>query len=151
MSTPKSLSQRRDPFGNYRFRVEINGLTQASFSEVSIPQSANEVIEHREGADPTNVRKQAGLLTHGNLILKWGLTASMELYNWRKLVEQGNVSSARRNIAVTLIDEEGNDAARWEFTDAWPSKYKAPDLNAKGNDIAIETLEIVFESMKRVK
>lgn len=44
----------------------------------------------------------------------------MELYNWRKMIEQGKVSSVRKNIAVILIDEEGNDAAKWEFTNAWP-------------------------------
>ncbi len=147
----KSSAQRRDPFSNYRFRVEIDGITQASFCEITIPESASQVIEIREGTDPIYVRKQAGLVAYGSLVLKSGLTASMELYNWRKMVEQGKVNQMRKNISVVLLDEEGNDAARWNFTNAWPSKYKAPDLNAKGNDIAIETLEIVFESMQRVK
>jgi phage tail-like protein len=152
MSAQKREStQRKDPYGNYRFKVEINGITQAGFSEVIIPDSSNQVIEVREGTSPTFVRKQPGLAAYGNLILKWGLTASMELYNWRKAVEQGLVSTSRKNISVIVVDEEGNDAARWDFTNAWPSKYKAPDLNAKGNDIAIETLEIVFETMQRVK
>jgi phage tail-like protein len=141
---------RKDPFANHRFRIEISGIAQANFSEVIIPDSTSEVIEHREGTS-VNVQKQSGLTAYGNLVLKWGLTASMDLYNWRKMIEQGKVNSMRRNIAVILIDEESNDAARWEFTNAWPCKYKAPDLNAKGNDIAIETLEIVFESMQRVK
>ncbi len=147
----KSSAQRKDPFGNYRFRVEIDGVAQANFCEVIIPESASEVIEVRDGADAIYVRKQSGRLTFGNLVLKWGLTASMELYNWRKMVEQGKVSQVRKNIAVVLLDEESNEAARWQFTQAWPSKYKAPDLNAKGNEIAIETLEIVFESMQRIK
>jgi phage tail-like protein len=151
MSVQKS-TQRKDPFGNYRFRIEISGVAQANFSEVIFPESISEVIEHRDGTDPVNSpRKQAGLLTNGNLILKWGLTASMELYNWRKLVEQGKLSSARRPLSVVLMDEEFTEAARWDFANAWPSKYKGPDLNAQGNDIAIETLEIVFESMQRVK
>ena len=151
MSAQKNASQRKDPYGNYRFRVEISGIAQAAFTEVIMPDSVSEVIEHREGTDPVNVRKQAGLVSNSNLILKWGLTASMDLYNWRKAIEQGKVGSSRRNVAVTLIDEEGNDAARWEFANAWPSAYKAPDLNAKGNEVAIETLEIVFESMQRAK
>ncbi len=145
-------NQRKDPFGNYRFRVEINGMAQANFCEVILPESANDVIEVRDGTDASStVRKQSGLLRHSNLILKGGLTSSMDLYSWRKMVEQGKVSLARRNVAVVLMDEEFNDAAKWEFTNAWPSKYKAPDLNGKGNEIAIETLEVVFESMQRVK
>jgi phage tail-like protein len=145
-------SQRRDPYGNNRFIVEIDGIAQASFSEVILPESASEVIEHREGNSPTNtILKQAGLVAFTNLILKWGLTASMDLYNWRKLVEQGKVTSARRNMSVALLDEEANEVARWNFSNAWPSKYKAPDLNGMGSSIAIEMLEIVFESMQRVK
>ena len=149
MST-KSSVQRNYPYANNRFKVEINGITQANYLEVIIPEVANEVIEYREGAQSTtSVMKQAGLITCGNLILKWGLNGSMELYNWRKLVEQGKLSQAKRNIAVTVMDEEGNDVVKWVFNNAWPSKYKAPDLKATGNEIAVETLEIVFESMQR--
>jgi phage tail-like protein len=152
MSTKKELFKKTDPFLNRRFRVEIDGVAQANFCEVAIPDSTSEIIEYREGTDAvSNTRKLAGSVTYGNLILKWELTASMELYNWRKTVEQGKISSVRKNLSVILIDEEGNDAARWDFTNAWPSKYKAPDLNAKGNDVAMETLEIAYESMQRVK
>ncbi len=148
----KSSAQRKDPFGNYRFRVEISGMAQANFCEVILPESSNDVIEVRDGTDASyTVRKQSGLLRHSNLILKGGLTSSFDLYSWRKMVEQGKVSQARRNVAVVLLDEEFNDVAKWEFTNAWPAKYKAPDLNGKGSEIAIETLEIVFESMQRVK
>jgi phage tail-like protein len=54
-------------------------------------------------------------------------------------------------MAVILMDEEGKATARWEFGGAWPSKYDAPDLTAKGNDVAVETLEVAFETMERVK
>ena len=145
-------TQRKDPFGNFRFRIEIDGIQQAGFSEATIPDSTSDPIEYREGTDAVLFnRKLAGLAKHSNLVLKWGITTSMDLYNWRKMVEQGKVAAARKNIAVTLIDEEGNDAARWEFGNAWPNKYKAPDMNAKGNEVAIESIEIVFESMQRVK
>ncbi len=143
--------QRTDPFRNLRFRVEIDGIIQAGFSEATVPDSTSDVIDYREGTDPTHMRKLAGLTKHGNLTLKWGTTNSMDLFNWRKLVIDGKIKTARRSLAVILVDEEGNDAARWQFEGAWPSKYDAPDFTAKGNDIAIETLEIVFESMTRVK
>lgn len=148
----KNTNQRRDPYGNHRFLVEIDGIAPVGFSEVILPESASAVIEHREGNAPTNtILKQTGLVSFTNLILKWGLTASTDLYNWRKLVEQGKVSLARRNMSVVVLDEENMEAARWNFTNAWPSKYKAPDLNAMSSDIAIEMLEIVFETMARIK
>jgi len=143
--------ERKDPYRNFRFLVEIDGIIQAGFSEATIPDSTQDVIEYREGNEPPTVRKLPGLVKYGNVTLKWGITDSLELYNWRKLVEQGKMKDARRNMAIILMDEVGNPAARWEFSEAWPSKYDAPDLNAKGTDIAIETLEIVHEGMRRVK
>lgn len=145
-----AVGQRNDPYRNCRFLLEIDGITQAGFSEATIPDTAQDPIEYREGNESPTVRKIPGLIKYGNLSLKWGITDSMDLYNWRKLVEQGKASEYRRNIAVILMDEEGNSKSRWEFTDAWPTKYDSPDLNAKGNDIAIETLEIAHEGMVRV-
>jgi len=145
------MAERKDPYRNSRFLLEIDGITQAGFSDVTIPDISTDPIEYREGNEDTTVRKLPGLTKYGNLTLKWGITDSLELFEWRKLVTQGKMGDARKNIAVILMDEEGNAAARWEFKEAWPTKYDAPDLSAKGNDIAIETLEIVHEGMDRVQ
>jgi phage tail-like protein len=141
---------RTDPYKNFRYFVEIDNIIQAGFSEATIPDSTQEPIEYREGNDPTTPRKLPGLRKYGNVTLKWGITDSLELYKWRKLVEDGKIDKARCNVAIVLMDEEGNPKARWTFENAWPSKYDAPDLNAKGTDVAIETLEIVHEKMDRV-
>ena len=140
---------RTDPYKNFRYFVEIDGIAQAGFSEATIPDSTQDPIEYREGNETTTPRKLPGLRKYGNVTLKWGITDSLDLYEWRKLVEDGKMKDARRNMAIVLMDEEGNPKARWQFTDAWPSKYDAPDMNAKGTDVAIETLEIVHEGMSR--
>ena len=145
------MAERIDPYKNFRFLVEIDGITQAGFSEVLIPDSTQDVIEYREGNEYLTVRKLSGVTKYGNVILKWGITDSLELYNWRKLVEDGKSKEYRRNMAVILIDEEGNPKSRWEFSEAWPIKYKAPNLNALGKEIAIESMEIAHEGMRRVK
>lgn len=146
------MPERKDPYRNFRFSLEIDGITQAGFSEVAIPDTSSDVVEYREGSEATTVRKLSGLTKYGNITLKWGVTDSVELYEkWRKLVEDGKMKDAMKNVAIIMMDEEGNAAARWEFVNAWPSKYDAPDLNAKGTDVAIETLEIVHEGMKRTK
>ncbi len=144
------VGERIDPYKSYRFLVEIDGIIQAGFREVTIPDSSQDPVEYREGNEPPTARKLSGLVKYGNVSLKWGITDSLELYNWRKMVEQGKTKDARRNMAIILMDEEGTPSARWEFSDAWPSKYDAPDLNATGNDVAIENLEIVHEGMQRV-
>lgn len=143
-----ATGQRRDPLRNFRFRVEIDGIQQAGFSEISGFDSTVDVIEYREGNDPTHVRKLPGLTKYGNITLKWGITDSMEIYDWHKATVDGNI--IRKNISIIVVDEAGNDKARWNFVSAWPTKYDAPDFDAKGNDIAIESLEIVHEGMSRV-
>lgn len=139
---------RKDPFRNFRFRVEIDGITQAGFSEVTGFDATIEPVEYREGTDPKHVRKLNGMVKYGNITLKWGITDSMEIYDWFYSCAEGYAE--RKNIAITAIDEAGNDKARWEIVNAWPTKYDPPDFNAKGNEIAIESLEIVHEGMKRV-
>ncbi len=141
---------RNDPYRNFRYRLEIDGITQAGFSEATVPDITSEPVEYREGNEPNPAtpRKLPGVVKYGNLSLKWGITDSVELYNWHKSIIQGKVE--RKNISVIVIDEDGSDKSRWNFTQAWPTKYDAPDLTAKGNDVGIETLEIVHEGMERV-
>jgi len=141
---------RKDPYKSFRFLVEIDGIVQAGFSEVTVPESSQEPIEYREGNNSPTMRKIPGMIKYGNVILKWGTTDSMELYAWRKEVEDGQSSSARRNMAVIVLNELGDSTARWEFSEAWPTKYDAADLKASGNEIAIETLEIAHEGMVRI-
>lgn len=142
---------RVDPYKGFRYVVEIDGIVQAGFSEVTIPDSSQEPVEYREGTDLPTARKLPGLVKYGNVVLKWGTTDSIELFEWRKAVEDGFINDSRKNMAIMVLNDEGIMAARWEFKDAWPTKYDAPDLKASGNEVAIETLEIAHEGMKRVK
>jgi len=144
------MAERKDPYRNTRFLLEIGGLIRAGFSEVTIPDASADVIEYREGNEEPRLRKLSGLNKYSNLVLKGGVTDSMELFDWMKLITQGKIKDARKAIAIIVMDEEGSPGARWEFENAWPSKYDPPDLNAKGNDVTIETIEITHEGMKRV-
>ncbi len=143
--------ERKDPFLNNRFLVEIDGITQGGFREVTIPDSSQDPVEYREGNETITVRKLPGLIKYGNVSLKWGITDSLDLYNWRKKVEDGKIDEARINMSIVGHDNEGKAVTRWEFTSAWPTKYDAPDFNATASEIAIETLEIAHEGMKRTE
>lgn len=144
------MPDRHGPYRNSRFLLEIDGIVRAGFSQATIPETTNEPIEYREGNELPTMRKLGGLTSYGNLTLQWGTTPdSTELFEWRRLVEQGNVDEARRNVAVLLLDEEGEPGARWEFRNAWPQQYDAPDLDASGNEVAIESMEIAHEGMER--
>ena len=136
--------QRVDPLENFRFRVEIEGIVQAGFTECSGLGSHIEVVEIRDGTDATSAtRKVPGRVTYPDIVLKWGVTTSRELYNWHQAVINGQLQ--RKNGSVILLNSERQEVVRWNFTNAWPSKFDGPTLNAKGNDVAIESLTITCE------
>src|SRR6266545_6544010 len=136
---------RHDPLRNFRFRLEIDGLQTAGFSEVAIAATTTDVIDYREGTDPPHVRKLSGLTKYGNVTLKRGVTTSLELFNWHQQIVSGQLVNNRKRVVIVVQDEAGADMARYVITDAWPIKYDPGDLNAKGNDVFIETLELVNE------
>ncbi len=142
---------RVDPYRQFRFRIEIDGINQAGFSECTFADTTTDPVEYREGTDPTVFRKLSGLTKYGNITLKWGISDSMDLYKWRQQVIDTGADGARKNMAIILVDEAGADKSRWDITNAWPSKYDPSDFSAKGNEVAIETLEVVHEGFKRVK
>jgi phage tail-like protein len=144
------MPDRHGPFRNVRFLLEIDGVAKAGFSKASIPENSTEATEYREGTDRPTVRKLWSLNDYSALSLESGVTMdSIMLFEWRKLVQQGKMGDARRAIAVVVLDEEGQSGPRWEFRNAWPSSYDAPDLDATGGEVAIEKLEIQHEGMER--
>ena len=124
---------RQDPYRNFRFRLEIEGSVSAGFSQVSIGETATDILDYREGNEPGHVRKLPGLHKFGNVTLKHGMTASLEIFNWHKQILDGDTANARRNVAIIIADESGADQARFVVSNAWPAKYWVSDLNAKGN------------------
>jgi phage tail-like protein len=87
---------------------------------------------------------------YGNISLKWGITDSMDLYQWHNRVVESGAEKERKEISIVLIDEAGNDKSRWDIVEAWPTKYDPTDFSAKGSEVAIENLEIVHEGFKKV-
>lgn len=141
------------PFKKFNYKVEIEGITEASFSEVSGFDASIDVIEYREGDEGVNYsRKLNGLTKFGNVTLKWGMTNSMSFYEWLMDVSSGKLMDDSRNkdITITLFDDDGTTSlAAWNLYAAWPSKYVAPDFNASSSEVAIESVELVYESMDR--
>ncbi|MEZ5875576.1 MAG: phage tail protein [Hyphomicrobiales bacterium] len=144
---------RQDPLRQFRYRLEIDGIDQAGFAEVAIGDSSTEPIEYREGDEITTVRKLNGLNKYANITLKWGITDSMDLANWHQLVvdDATPLDDARRTVVIRIQNEAGDDKAAFEVTRAWPCKYDPTDLNGKGNEVAIDTLELCNEGIKRIQ
>src|SRR5690625_3696332 len=108
--------ERNDPYRNFRFRVELEGIQQAGFSEVSGFDASLDVVEYREGTDVITPRKMPGLAKYGNITLKWGVTDSMDMYQWMQDCIEGNVE--RKTVTIIAVDEEGTDVATWQVIEA---------------------------------
>jgi len=144
-----ATGQRVDPYRNFNFKVEIDNVTQAGFADCSGFGATNDPIEYREGGDTTTDRKLPGKTKYTNIVLKWGLTDNHDLYDWFNNIVQGVVD--RRNGSIVVYDLDGvTEKVRWNFFQAWPTKYDAPDFSAKANDVAIDTLELAVEQLVRV-
>ena len=137
-----------DPYRNYNFLVEIDGLTHASFQECTGLDATTEPIEYREGGDNTTVRKLPGRTSYSDINLKRGLSDSKELWDWFKQVRDGNVSLKNGSIVVYDL-ANSTEVARWNFVRAWPTRWEGPSFNATGNEIAVESLTIVHEGVER--
>ncbi|HEX8190409.1 MAG TPA: phage tail protein [Pyrinomonadaceae bacterium] len=136
-----------DPFASFNFKLEIEGITVAGFSEVTGLNQESNVIDYREGQEPITPRKLPGLNKFGNITLKRGISPDLSVYNWRKTVTDGDIE--RRNASIVLHNEKHEEVVRWNLVNAWPSKYVGPDLKANANEVAIESIELTHEGVER--
>jgi phage tail-like protein len=137
---------RTDPYSVFNFLVEIDGVTVAGFSECSGLTNESDPIDYREGNKDTYVTKLSGLRKFPMIVLKRGFTDNHDLWEWRRTVIEGRTE--RHTGVITLLNEAREPALRFNFREGWPSKWEGPSLNAKTNDVAIETLEICHEGLE---
>lgn len=142
-----------DPIRNFRFTLDIPNLGVAEFTDATGFNATTDIIEYRTGHDKTP-RKFPGVTKYGNITLKHGSTKdALDFSKWFQSYVDGSDDPnkiTKVDGSITAIDyATGSPLAQWSFIQAWPVKYSAPDFNAKGNDIAIEALELCCEGLKR--
>lgn len=138
--------KRVDPYGNFRFLVEIGGISYGMFRECSGFASEITVTDNPQGGELIT-QKIPGRVKYPNIVLKWGLTDSDDLYRWHQEAVNGNI--VRKNGSIVVLDNRGEEKVRWNFYQGWPCKWDGPDFNAASDDAAIETLEIAHERIER--
>ena len=145
-------TSREDPLVGARFKIDVGGVIKGYFTECSGLGSENEITEHKvvneKGVEV--VMKIPGRLKWGDITLKRGITADMGLWDWRKMVEDGDVAGARRDGSIVMYDQSLTEKARWNFLQAWPSKISGPTPKADSNEISVEELTLVHEYIERV-
>jgi phage tail-like protein len=149
---PSSVdTSRQDPVVGYHFALDIQGTVKGYFTEVSGIGSETEVAEQKVVSEKgiQVVLKVPGRLKWGDITLKRGLTADMELWKWRKMVEDGDVKGARKNGSIIMFDQALKPVAQWDFKNAWPSKISGPNPKSDSNELQVEELTIVHEYIMR--
>jgi phage tail-like protein len=146
-----ALVYRDDPYPSYNFELVITGISddgravKGSFSEVSGLEVDLPPIEYRNGSDAKTVRKIPGLNKFNPVTLKRGIIGDVALWNWVLAGMKGKVK--RTEAAIVLFDENRTEVMRWNLKRVWPSKWTGPGLNAKNNEIAMESLELCHEGL----
>lgn len=142
-----------DPFESFLFGLEIDGVTNAYFTEVSGIGSESEVIDHKVVGEKGKqvVRKVPGRLKWGDITLKRGLTANLDFWKWFKDIRNGKIDSNRRAGTIKMFNQAGEVVALWEFEKAWVSKISGPSIKSASGEIGVEDMVIVHEYIQRKK
>lgn len=149
----KSSGRESDPLAGFQFALETQGMITGYFSEVSGIGSENEVIDHKVVSEDGHEYNQKipGRLKWTDVTLKRGITDNLQIWEWRDLVVQGKMKDARKNCSIKMYDRDYKLAARWDFTNAWPSKVTGPATKSDSNEIGVEEVVLVHEGLKRLK
>jgi phage tail-like protein len=146
-------TRETDPLNSFLFALDVQGTLTGYFTEISGLGSENEIVEQKIVSDKgvQIIKKIPGRLKFTDVTLKRGVTAQMDIWQWRKLVEEGNTQGARKNATITMYDQSLKPIAEWNLENAWPVKVTGPSLQSDSNALGIEEVQITFETMKRTK
>jgi phage tail-like protein len=139
------------------FTLTVDGALTAMFREISGMGSENSVVTTTSrGADGKQITTSSiGPVKYNPIVCKRGIPRSkdksMEMWNWRKLVEQGKIDEARKNGSIVMYDTEMKPVARWELISCWPSKLTGPGPKADSNEAAIEELVLTIDGYERTE
>jgi phage tail-like protein len=137
-----------DPYRAYNFKLVIQGVTEGHFTECSGLGIKVQVIKYREGGTNQVIRCIPGPVEYADIILRYGLTASRDLWDWLMTAVQGKVD--RKNVSILLLDSDGvAEVMRWDLVNTWIAEWRGSVLNAMQREVAIESLTLVFETLQR--
>ena len=151
-------TNRFDPYKDFKFRIKWDGRYIAGISKVSALSRTTEVIEHREGGDPSSTRKSPGLTSYAPIILERGLTHDKEFELWANKVwnygssigSEVSLKDFRKDIIIEVCNEAGQVALSYKVFRCWVSEYQAlPELDSSSNEVAIEKIKIENEGWER--
>lgn len=151
-------AERFDPYKNFKFRVKWDGHYVAGVSKVSALKRSTELVEHREGGDPSTSRKSPGRTKYEAVTLERGVTHDPDFEQWANKVwnhgsalgSEVSLADFRKDVIIELYNEAGQLAVAYKLFRCWVSEYQAmPDLDANANAVAIQTIKLENEGWER--
>jgi phage tail-like protein len=151
-------SHRFDPYKNYKFRVKWDGKFVAGISKVGALSRSTQVVEHREGGDPSTSRKSPGQTKYEAITMERGVTHDKDFEIWANKVwnygsglgSEVSLKDFRKDLIIEVYNEAGQLAIAYKVFRCWVSEFKAlPDLDAKSNEIAIQSIKLENEGWER--
>lgn len=140
--------QRFDPFRAYNFKLVIDGINEAHFTQCSGIAARVTPIRYREAGASQIVHQLAGPVEYAEVTLRYGLSVSPELWTWFEQSLKGE--PAPKNVSIVMLGQDGaSERLRWNLEAAWPCEWRSAPLDALGRETAIESLTLVFESVTR--
>jgi phage tail-like protein len=149
---------RFDPYKNFKFRVKWDGRYVAGVSKVGALKRSTEMVEFREGGDPSTSRKSPGRTKYEAITLERGVTHDLEFENWANKVwnfsggpgAESSLADFRKDLILDFFNEAGQKVISYKVYRCWVSEYQAlPDLDANANAVAIQTLKLENEGWER--
>ena len=151
-------ARRFDPYKNFKFRLKWDGRYVAGISKCSPLKRSTEVVEHREGGDPSTSRKSPGRVKYEAITLERGVTHDIDFEQWANKVwnfgsgmgSEVSLSDFRKDVILDLFNEAGQKVISYQLFRCWVSEFQAlPDLDANANAVAIQTLKLETEGWER--
>jgi len=137
-----------DPYRAFNFKIEIGGITEGHFTEVIGLGARVAPISYREAGNSQVVHYVPGRVEYSEVTLRYGVTRSRELFEWFKTGIVGRVQ--RKNLSIVLFDADGTtEVMRWNLVNAWATEWRGSLLDAHSQEVAIESLTLVCESLDR--
>ena len=146
--TQQPASTYVDPYRAYNFKLVIQGVAEGHFTEVSGMEAKITPIYYREAGNNQVVHYVPGRTEYGPITLRYGLTRSRELWDWFMTGIKGKIQ--RKNLSIVLLDSDGaTEVMRWNLVNAWATEWRGAMLDVQSQEVAIETLTLVCETLER--
>ena len=140
---------RIDPYGKFRFKVEVDGVTLAHFQSVSGLTHEIEVLTYQEGGVNDRQHKLPGQGSYPNITFKQGYVHTAFLEDWHFNFSKKPGAVGRKTGSIILLGDEGTEIGRWNFERAWPVKWEGPEFDSGQSEHHVESVEIAHEGIKR--